>query len=115
MTDDVAQAIGKIADWAIREWIAPRLPDDPELHSALAILARALATRLDGQVIPPPAPPVPPPPPVSPPPPIPISQLPPLQIGSGYVPPSTPPYWEGDRELDLLPLTTIAERSRVKS
>ena len=121
MTDDVAQALGKIADWAVREWIAPRLPDDPELHSAVAVLLRALATRLDGQVAPVAAPaavPVapPPPPPVSPPlpPPIPISQLPPLHIGSAYMPPSAPPYWEGERELDLMPLTTIADRCRVK-
>jgi hypothetical protein len=113
MTDDIAQALGKIAEWAVREWIVPRLPDDPELHSAVAVLARALADRLDGQPASPtvapvlvPSPPLPAP--------TPISQLPPLNIGSGYVSPAAPS-WEGERELDLLPLSTIAERCRVKA
>ncbi len=114
MTDDVAQAIGKIAEWAVREWIAPRLPDDPELNHAVAVLARALAARLDGQPASPPVVPKSPPPPPLPPA-IPISQLPPLNIGSGYVAPlSAGMQWEGERELDLLPLTTIADRCRVK-
>jgi hypothetical protein len=116
MTDDVAQALSKITDWAIREWITPKLPQDPELHSALAVLLRAFAARLDGQTAPPPAATPPTPAPVSPPlpPPIPISQLPPLQIGSAYTPPPIMAAWEGDRELDLLPLQIIGDRCRVK-
>ena len=128
MVDEVALALGKIAEWAYREYLAPRLPKDPELHAAVAVLARALAAHLEvpsvkhdgqpahlnGQLAT--APVVGLPPPVSPPlpPPIPISQLPPLLIGS-HPTPSAPPYWEGDRELDLLPLQIIADRCRVKS
>lgn len=122
MKDDVAQALGKVFEWAFREFIAPKLPADPELHAAVAVLARAFASNLDGQpATPRPAEPIAPPVAVAPtpavvplPPPIPISQLPPLMIGSQYAPPA-PPYWEGERELDLLPLQTIADRCRVKS
>jgi len=117
MTDDVAQALGTVADWAVRHWIAPHLPDNPEGHAAVGVLLRALAKCVEGNEAAPPAS-APPPisPPVSPPlpPPVPISQLPPLQIGSGYTPPPIQ-YWEAERELDLLPLATIADRCRVKS
>lgn len=120
MTDDVARALGTIVDWALREWVAPRLRDDPELRSALAVLTRALTTALDSpSPAAPPAPvPTPAPAPAVPPPPerphVPISQLPPLRIGSLPPPPVPFSTFEGDRELDLLPLTTIADRCRLK-
>ncbi|HXD85079.1 MAG TPA: hypothetical protein VN641_01205 [Urbifossiella sp.] len=92
------------------------MPQDPELHAALAVLIRALATRIDGKETAAAAPSSPPPPVAPPlPPPIPISQLPPLLIGSGYTPPPVQPSWENDRDLDLLPLAIIADRCRVKS
>ena len=115
MPEDVSQAIGKVVAWAFREYVAPRLPDDEELNAAIAVLARALASKLDGLPAVP-LPPPPPPPPVSPlPPPIPIAQLPPLNIGSQYQPPPNQQYWEGERELDLLSPQIVAERCRVKS
>jgi hypothetical protein len=114
MTDDVSKAVGQLAEWAFKKYLAPRLPDDPELSAAIAVLARALASNLDGL---PAIAPAPPPAPATPPlpPPIPISQLPPLNIGSQYVPSPAPPMWEGERELDLLPPQIVAERCRVKS
>ncbi|MDB5308482.1 MAG: hypothetical protein JWO38_2684, partial [Gemmataceae bacterium] len=38
MTNDVIQALGKLAGW-----LAPRLEADPELRAAVAALARAAA------------------------------------------------------------------------
>jgi len=122
MTDDVTAAIGRLAQWAFAKYVAPRLPDDPELAAAVAVLARHLAAQLDGKpalsVPPPPAPPPVAPPPLPLPPAIPISQLPKLDIGSQYQAPQPPQQlWGGDgeRELDLLAPAIVAERCRVKS
>jgi len=118
MTDDVSKAIGQIAEWAFKKYLAPRLPDDPELTAALAVLARRFAGSADGKPAypaapPPPAPVAPPPPPL--PPAIPISQLPKLDIGSQFQAPPTPQtYFEGERELDLLAPQIVADRCRVK-
>ncbi|MFO0802624.1 MAG: hypothetical protein U0791_05810 [Gemmataceae bacterium] len=119
MADEVSEAIGRLAQWAFTKYLAPRLPDDPELTAAVAVLARHLASRLDGlPAIPaPPPPPVPPPPPAPPlPPAVPLSQLPKLDIGSQYQPPvpQQPHYFEGERELDLLPPSVVADRCRLK-
>ena len=115
MTNDVAKALGTVLEWAFREYVAPRLPEDEELHSAIAVLARTLASKIDGL----PAVPLPPPPPPPPPPPlppaIPIAQLPRLDIGSQYQPPQQQQFWEGERELDLLPPSVVADRCRVKA
>lgn len=115
MSDEVSQEIGRVVTWAFQKYIAPRLPEDEELNSAIAVLARALASKLDGlPAVPPPQPP--PPPPL--PPPIPISQLPPLNIGSQYTPPpQATQMWGGDaeRELDLLNPQIVADRCRVKA
>ena len=124
MTDDVSKALGTVLEWAFREYVAPRLPEDENLHNAIAILARSLASHIDGKpafpLPPPPPAPLVPPPPIAPPlpPPIPISQLPKLDIGSQYTPPTSlqqpQQFWEGERELDLLPPQIVADRCRVK-
>src|SRR5213596_3057495 len=107
MSDDVAQAVGKLAAWVGREWLLPRLPDDPELRSAVAVLTRALAAWVEAQTpAEPAAAPVPLPPtpivaapplqPTPPPPFIPISQLPPLRIPALSPPPAPYFYSDGD-------------------
>ncbi len=117
MTDDLSDALVKLT-----RWLEPRLRADADLRDIIAGLARWVAaldssgatatsaspTTLTSAV---PSeyrsiPPVPPP--------IPLSQLPPLRIEAISPPAIQSQLADGDRELDLLPLPTVAERCRVK-
>ena len=121
MTDDLNHTLANFA-----RWLEPRLRADPDLRAVVIGLARWVAT-LDqpssGEApatVPAIAPPVSvlasPEPRTAPtlPPPVPISQLPPLRI-EAISPPAAPALLpDGERELDLLPLPTVADRCRVK-
>lgn len=128
MTEDLTLALARLAGW-----LEPRLKADPDLRDLVSGLSRAVAewaSSLDEGPAPPASaafpstsndptvaarsrPPAAEPQPAAPPP---ATNHTPHRAEQTPSPILTPlPTADGERELDLLPLTTIAERCRVKA